>query len=94
MYHLLVFDFSKMSYKSLKLFHFFWDTLYFYSFFMNLIIKQVSLHCKIWVFAGVSKKTKIRFEEKNRELSSLHTKYEYCCLKIVKILKLCAVFLG
>ena len=28
MYHLLIFDFSTMSYKSLKLFAFFWDTLY------------------------------------------------------------------
>ena len=28
MYHLIIFDFSAMSYKSLKLFTFFWDTLY------------------------------------------------------------------
>ena len=28
MYHLLIFDFSTMNYKSLKLFTFFWDTLY------------------------------------------------------------------
>ena len=28
MYHLLIFDFSTMSYKALKLFTLFWDTLY------------------------------------------------------------------
>ena len=28
MYHLVIFDFSTMFYKSLKLFTFFWDTLY------------------------------------------------------------------